>query len=288
MTIREKGYHRWDGQLQPSTFPWLPMFFNGIKAAFKKRFAKGVFIFCVIPFFVFLIGIYVSTRPELRMMREIVRLLSDEPRFFNIFLTNSTLTFMFVLLGAFLGAELISADVKFNSFPLYFARPLDRKDYIFGKFSILMFYFLLFSAVPGILLYIFKIIFTGKIAIGFHTLLGLIVVPPVVTFYIASLALLLSSFSRSARHVKIFIFIILFLSRGISRLLVEIFDSAYFYLISIPDIIKQVGTFIFNVSPEHRYPGWVSLVVIVALSLGAYWLLYHRIGKLEAQIESGN
>jgi ABC-type transport system involved in multi-copper enzyme maturation permease subunit len=288
MTIREKGYHRWDGQLQPSALQWLPMFFNGIKAAFKKKYAKGVFIFCVIPFFVFLIGIYVSTRPELRMLKEIVRLLNNEPLFFNIFLTNGTLTFMFVLLGAFLGAELISEDVKFNSFPLYFARPLDRKDYIFGKFSILMFYFLLFSAVPGFLLYIFKIIFTGKLAIGFHTLLGLIVVPPVVAFYIASLALLLSSFSRSARHVKIFIFIILFLSRGISRLLVEIFDSAYFYLISIPDIIKQVGTFIFNVTPEHRYPGWVSLVVIVVLSLGAYWLLYHRIGKLEAQIESGN
>jgi ABC-type transport system involved in multi-copper enzyme maturation permease subunit len=288
MTIREKGYHRWDGQLQPSALQWLPMFFNGIKAAFKKKYAKGVFIFCVIPFFVFLIGIYVSTRPELRMLKEIVRLLNNEPLFFNIFLTNGTLTFMFVLLGAFLGAELISEDVKFNSFPLYFARPLDRKDYIFGKFSILMFYFLLFSAVPGFLLYIFKIIFTGKLAIGFHTLLGLIVVPPVIAFYIASLVLLLSSFSRSARHVKIFIFIILFLSRGISRLLVEIFDSAYFYLISIPDIIKQVGTFIFNVAPEHRYPGWVSLVVIVVLSLGAYWLLYHRIGKLEAQIESGN
>jgi len=288
MTIREKGYHSWDGQLQPSTLQWLPMFFNGIKAAFKKKFAKGVFIFCVIPFFVFLIGIYVSTRPELRMMREIVRLLNDEPRFFNIFLTNGTLTFMFVLLGAFMGAELISQDVKFNSFPLYFARPLDRKDYIFGKFSILMFYYLLFSLVPGILLFIFKIIFTGKLAIGFNTLLGLIIVPPVVAFYIASIVLLLSSFSRSARHVKIFIFITYFLTQGISELLVEIFDSSYFHLISIADIIKQMGTFVFNVAPEHRYPGWLSLVVMIVLSLGAYWLLYHRIGKLEAQIESGN
>lgn len=288
MTIREKGYHRWDGQLQPSAFQWLPMFFNGIKAAFKKKFAKGVFAFCISPFFVFLVGIYVFTQPKLQMLTKIANLLNNEPKFFNIFLTNGTLIFIFVLLGAFLGAELISGDVKFNSFPLYFARPLDRKDYIFGKFSILMFYFLLFSAVPGILLYIFKIIFTGKIVIGFHTLLGLIVVPPVVAFYIASIVLLLSSTSRSARHVKIFIFIIYFLLEGISELLVWIFDSPYFHLISISDIIKQVGTFVFNVTPEHRYPGWVSLVVMIVLSLGAYWLLYHRIGKLEAQIESGN
>jgi ABC-type transport system involved in multi-copper enzyme maturation permease subunit len=288
MTIREKGYHQWDGQLQPSAFKWLPMFFNGIKAAFKKKHAKGIFIFCAIPFFVFLVGIYVSTRPELKMLKEIVRLLTDDPKFFNLFLTNGTLTFMFVLLGAHLGAELISEDVKFNSFPLYFARPLDRTDYIFGKFSILMFYYLLFSLVPGILLYIFKIIFTGKLAIGFHTLLGLLVVPPLAAFYIASLVLLLSSTSRSSRNVKIFIFVLYFLSQGISELLVEIFGSHYFRLISIEHIIKQLGTFIFNVTPEYRYPGWMSLVVIIALSLGAYRLLYHRIGKLEAQIESSN
>jgi hypothetical protein len=222
------------------------------------------------------------------MMKEFVRMLDDVPKFFNIFLTNGSLTFMLILIGAFLGAELISQDIKFNSFPLYFARPLVRKDYILGKLSVLMFYFLLFSAVPGILLYIFRIIFTGKLAVSLHTLLGLIFVPPVVAFYIASLVLLLSSFSRSSRHVKIFIFIIYFLSKGISELLVEIFDSAYFHLISISDIIKQLGTFVFNVNPEHRYPGWLSLVVMIALSIGAYFILYKRIGKLEAQIESSN
>jgi ABC-2 type transport system permease protein len=288
MTIREKGYHTWDGQLQPSVFPWLPMFYNGIKAAFKKRFAKGVFFFCIVPFFVFLIGIYVSTRPELRMLKEIARLLDNDAKFFNIFFTNNSMSFLLVILGAFLGAELISGDIKFNAFPLYFSRPLVRKDYIFGKFSILMFYFLLFTGVPGILLYIFKILFTGKFAIGFHTLLGLIIVPVLVAFYLASLVLLLSSISRSERHVKIFIFILYFLSKGISELLVEIFRSSYFHLISMEDIIKQLGTFIFNVTPEHSYPGWLSLVVILAVSLGAYLLLYRRIGKLEAQIESGN
>ncbi len=288
MTIREKGYHSWEGQLQPSAFPWVPMFLNGSRAAFKKKFAKGIFFTCAIPFFVFLIGIYVSTRPELRMMKEIVRLLDDEAQFFNIFLTNGTMSFLLIWLGAFLGAELISNDIKSNSFPLYFARPLDRKDYISGKYSILMFYFLLFTGVPGILLYIFKVIFTGKLAIGFSTLVGLLVVPPLVAFYIATLVLLLSSISRSNRHVKIFIFIAYFLSDGIAQMLFEIFRSPYFQLISIKNLLRQVGTFVFNTRPEFNYPGWISFGVIAAVSLGAYLLLYRRIGKLEAQIESSN
>jgi ABC-type transport system involved in multi-copper enzyme maturation permease subunit len=292
MTIREKGYHTWDGQLQPSALPWLPMFSNGIKALFKKRFAKIVFFFCAIPFFMFLIGIYLATRPEIRMLegmfKEIARFLNNEPQFFNLFLTNGTITFLLILLGAFLGAELISGDIRFNAFPLYFARPLDRKDYMLGKFSILMFYFLLFTGGAGILLYIFKIIFTGKLAMGLSTLLGLIFVPLLTSFYIASLVLLLSSISRSTRYVKIFIFIIFFLSKAIAELLVQIFRTPYFYLVSISDIIKQLGAFIFNTPPEYRYPGWLNLVALIALSVGACLFLYQRIGKLEAQIESGN
>jgi len=288
MTIREKGYHSWDGQLQRPTLPWQPVFLNGIKTAFKKRFAKVLFAFCSLPFFVFLIGIYVSTRPELRMFKEIVKLLDKEPQFFNIFLTNINMTFLLILLGAFLGAELISGDIRFNAFPLYFSRPLVRKDYIWGKYSILIFYFLLFTGVPGILLYLFKIIFTGKLTIGLSTFLGLVLVPPIMAFFVASLVLLLSSIGRSTRHIKIYIFLLYFLPMWIAELLTYIFKSSYFHLISIPGLVNQLGTFIFNIRLKYDYPGWLSLVVIMALSLGAYWLLYRRIGKLEAQIENSN
>ena len=288
MTIREKGYHRWDGQLQSPAFPWLPMFWNGIKAAFKKRFAKGMLIFCSLPFFVFLIGIYVSTRPELRMLKDIVRLLDDDAKFFNIFLTNNNMTFLLILLGTFLGAELISGDIRFNAFPLYFARPLVRKDYITGKFSILMFYFLLITGVPAILLYIFKVIFTGKLAIGFFTLVGLLAVPVIMSAFISSLVLMTSSITRNTRHAKIFIFMLYFLSMGLAEMLADIFKNSFFFLLSISHLVRQLGTFVFNIRPEFDYPAFLSLVVIAGLTLGAYFLIYRRIEKLEAQIESSN
>jgi ABC-2 type transport system permease protein len=288
MTIREKGYHTWDGHLQPSFFPWQPIFYNGIKAAFKKRFAKVVFFFCGFPFIFFLGMMYLASRPELKMLKEIARLMEINAKFFNTFLTNFFMSFILVFLGAFLGAELISGDIKFNAFPLYFSRPLERKNYIFGKFSILIFYFFLFTGVPGILLYIFKILFTGKFTLEFFTLLGLVTVPLVIALYISSLVLLLSSLSRSVRHVQIIIFILYVMSKLIGLILVEIFRNPYFHLISIDDIIKQLGTFIFNIAPNYRYPGWISLATILAFSLGVYLFLYHRIGKLEAQIESGN
>lgn len=288
MTIREKGYHSWDGELKRGGIQWLPMFFNGIKTVFKKRFAKIVFAFSAIPFLLFLLGIYVATRPELKMMKRMVRMLDNEAEFFNVFLTNGWMVFVLVLLGVYFGAELISGDIKFNSFPLYFSRPLNRRDYIFGKFSIVLFYFYLFSGGAAIILYIFKIIFTGTLAIGFYTLLGLIVVPLLVAFYLTSIVLLVSSISRNTRYVKIAIFLIYFSSFPIAKMLVRVFDSSYFHLVSIQWTIEQLGGFVFNTGRKFSYPGWLSLVVMIAMTLGTYLLLYRQIGKLEAQIENSN
>ncbi len=73
---------------------------------------------------------------------------------------------MLIILSIFSGADLISADLKFKALPLYFSRPLSRGDYLLGKFSIILFYLLLFTLVPGILLLLFKMIFTGSLAVS--------------------------------------------------------------------------------------------------------------------------
>jgi ABC-2 type transport system permease protein len=288
MTIREKGYYSWDGELKSTGIRWLPMFFYGIKTAFKKRFAKVVFSFTLSPFFIFLGALYVSTRPELKMMKELVRLLNNEAEFFNSFLTNGYSLFWLIVLAVFFGAELISRDIKTNSFPLYFSRPLDRKDYIFGKLSIILFYFLLFTLVPVVLLYIFKIIFTGDLGIDFRVLGASLILPILVAFYITSITLMISSFTGNTRYARIIVFLIYIFSTPFAQLLIEIFNSSYFYVFSIQENIRQMGAFLFNAGPKHNYPGWISLLVVILVSMGAYYILYKRIGKAEAQIESGN
>lgn len=288
MTIREKGYHRWEGQLDETGARWLPIFLNGIKSVWKKKWSKVFFALSISPFLIFLIGIYVSTRPELRMLPEVVKLITDDAVFFNAFMTNGFAIFMLVMLAIFFGVDLISGDKKFNSFPLYFSRPLDRKDYIIGKFSVIMFYYLLFTLVPGILLYIFKMILIGKVSLTPNVLLGLTFVPILTSFFLASITLMVSSISGNTRYVRIVIFIIYFISRPIAALFIEIFDKPIFHVISVHEVIEQMGTFIFNAKPAYRYPGWISVAVILVISLGSFLILYSRIGKAEAQIETGN
>lgn len=288
MSIREKGYHTWDGELKIGGIVWLPIFLNGIKTAFKKKFAKVFFSFTVSPFLIFLIGIYVSTKPELKMLTEVVKLLKTDARFFCTFFTNGFLYFMLMLLCVFVFAELISGDLKFNSFPLYFSRPLDRKDYVLGKFSIIMFYLLLFTLVPGILLVLFKFIFTGEISIAPRVLFAIVVLPILISSFFASITLMFSALSSNSRYVKIIIFLVFAFSNGISEMLKGIFKNTYFNLFSFPRNIEQMGAYIFNTRPVFSAPGWMSLAIIVGLIIISFFIIFKRIGKSEAQIEFGS
>ena len=68
MTIREKGYDNWEGETSTSPFRWLPIFLTGIRSVFRKKFSKLLFSITVSPFLIFLIAIYVTTKPELKIL----------------------------------------------------------------------------------------------------------------------------------------------------------------------------------------------------------------------------
>ncbi|MCK4835652.1 MAG: hypothetical protein KAT17_03410, partial [Candidatus Aminicenantes bacterium] len=256
MGIREKGYYGWDGELKSSGIAWLPIFFKGTKAAFKKKFAKPLFAFAAMPFFVFLIAVYVSTKPELRMLTRLVSLLRDDSVFFHAFYTNGLLLFIMLLLCVFIGAELISGDLKFNALPLYFSRPLDKTDYIFGKYSILLFYLLTFTLLPGILLVIFKIIFTGDITFTVWLLLAVILYPLIISFFFASLTLMISALSSNRKFVWISIFLIYIFSTALAEMLRGIFKDPAFMLFSIKTNIEQTGSFLFQTQATVSAPPW--------------------------------
>ena len=282
MDIREKGYSHWQGELKTSHHNWLPIFFNGIKTIFKKKYAKLIFALSGSTFIIFLVAVYVSTKPELKILSELVRLLKSDADLFKTFYANGFLTFMLVILSIFSGADLISTDLKFKAFPLYFARPLSRGDYLLGKFSIVLFYLLLFTLVPGILLLMFKMIFTGSLAVSPLLLLAILVFPLLECVFLASMTLALSILSANTKFIQIAIFLVYIFSNNLAQILKAIFKSDYFFMISLPGNIQQLASFIFRLKPAYAYPAWLATLPPVAISLLAVWLLSWRIKKAEA------
>jgi len=287
MGIREKGYYRWEGELNAKGFTWFPIFLRGIKHAFRKKYAKALFGFAGMPFLVFLVALYVSTKPELKMLSRLVRLLQNDAEFFNVFYSNGLLTFIFLVLCIFIGAELISGDYKSNAFPLYFSRPLNPRDYIMGKFSVLLFYLLLFSLVPGVLLVIFKLLFTGAFSFDIGLFGALIVYPLFVALFFTSFTLLVSSLTANRKFVAAAIFLVYVFSNAIAEILRAIFKDPVFELASIEKNIQQTGAWLFGVDPPISIPAVYS-ALILCLSTGLMvGVIFRKIKRAEAQIENG-
>ncbi len=281
MPIREKGYYNWEGELKTSPVKWLPIFVNGIKSVYKKKFSKLLFAWCASTFFIFLIAVYVSTKPELKMMARLVKEIQNDALLFNTYYTNGFLIFMMVIMGLFAGSELISNDLKYKSFTFYLSRPLSRLDYVKGKFSIVLFYLLAFTLVPGLLLIVAKIIFSGEFSVSLNILLAAIIFPIVMSLFLGSLCIMLSSLSPNSRFVKVMIFVVYVMSNGIAQMFNGIFRDRSFLYLSFDSNIKSFGEFIFGVKGQFYTYGFISGCILVGLTILFFAIVMMRIKRVE-------
>ena len=282
MEIRQKGYQRWPGELTPARFHWLPIARAGIRAVWKKKYAKLVLSLCASSFLVFLAAVYASTKPELKILSELVRMLKSDAELFKTFYSNGFLTFMLIILSVFSGADLVAADLKFKAFPLYFARPLTRLDYLAGKLAVILFYLLAFTLLPGVLLLLFKMLFSGSLAVAPRVLLALLAFPLLESACLAALTLALSSLSANVKFVQIGIFLVYIFSNNLALILKAIFRSDNAMLVSLPGNVQQLGSFLFGLPPQYRFPAWLSLLLPLAITALSLWLLAWRVRRAEA------
>jgi len=287
MTIKERGYAHWDGELQSGRFPWWPITRIGIKLTFKRKFFKFFFGFTLIPALVWLVGIYVSERLEdfkFMMEGDQTDFLNVNPLYFKTYLTNDFLLFMIIMILVFCGAGLIADDLKHNALQLYFARPLKKRDYLTGKAAVIFFFLFLVTLIPGIVFILFKMIFAGNFQ--FFTsypwlILSVIAYSILITTFFSFYALLLSSIGKNRRYVAILIFGVYIFSDIFYAIFYEIFRSRYFSLLSIKSNLQQVGAVLFNQKTPVDIPWFYSLLVIVAICLFAGFMLKRKVRGVE-------
>mgnify|MGYP001151623692 CR=1 FL=1 len=282
MTIRERGYAHWDGELEESKFSWWPIATYGVKLTFKKKFFKSFFFFTFIPALAYLGGIYVSERLEdfHFMIEESAPFIQVNPAYFKSYFTNDFLLFIIVMIIIFAGAGLISDDIKYNALQLYFSRPLKKKDYFIGKASVIFFFMALITLIPGLIFLLTKIIFSGSFKfvlsypwLPFSTLGYSLILIVFFSFY----SLSISSLSKNRRYVAVMIFGIYFFSDIFFQIFYGIFKNQYFSLLSIKANLKQIGAFIFGQKLPYSIPWFYSFLFIIAFCTFGGLVLKRRV-----------
>lgn len=281
MGIRKTGYASWEGKLSKTDFTWIPIFLKGIKEVTQKRGAKIIFFLSSLPFFVFAVAIYISSKPELDFLADLVEILKDDASIFYTYYTNGFLVFWLIILCILSGSNLISDDIKYKSLTLYFSRPLSVFDYIFGKLSIILFYLLMFSLVPGLSLIILKMLFSGEINFNLINFLSSILLPLIISVYLGLITLLLSSISDNNRFVKIAIFMAYFFSDIAYSISREIINNDIFALMSIKENIKILGIFLFRIENTYSFSPWIVLITIGLTIIISFYFINLRVKNLE-------
>jgi len=278
MTIKEKGYTHWEGELEEKKFPWWPITRFGILSTFRKKFFKIFFFGSLIPAVVFLVGIYISERLDdfRTMIRRPERLLNIDPGYFKSYFTGDFLLFMMVMILVFCGAGLISDDMKHNSLQLYFSRPLKKNQYFLGKASVVLFFLFMLTLVPGLVFFFMKLIFAGSFQffITYPWLpLSVIGYSLLVTVFFSLYTLFLSSLSKNRRYVAILIFSVYFFSDILFGIFYGIFRNQHFALLSLKVNLQQIGALIFNQKLPYSISSLYSFLIIFSISfLAAVYL----------------
>jgi ABC-type transport system involved in multi-copper enzyme maturation permease subunit len=285
-TIREKGYSHWEGKLIERRFPWWPITRTGIQLAFCKKRFKFVFAGSFVPAVVFLVGLYISERLEdfKSFLQGSDRLLNINPNYFKTYFTNDSLLFLIVLVLGFAAAGLIADDLKHNSLQLYFSRPLRKKDYLLGKMSVIFFFVLVLTAVPGLILLMFKLIFAGsfKFFLDYPWLpLSILGYSVLLTVFFAFYVLLLSSLSKNTRYVTVLVFMIYIFSDIFFGILFGIFRKPAMALFSIKANLQQAGAYIFGQKLPFAVPVVWSFLILAGICVLSAVVLNRKTRSVE-------
>jgi len=280
MTIREKGYAHWDGQLKERRFSWAPITGLGIRLAFRKKYFKFILFSSLVPAVVFLAGIYISERIQdfQYMLRGNRQFLEVNPLYFKNYLCGDFLLFMMVMILVVGGAGLISDDLRHNALQLYFSRPLDKRGYLVGKASVLVVLLLSITLVPGLAFVLFKLLFSGSFSFVVTypwIVLSILACSAAVTAFFCLYTLLLSSLSRNRRYVSILLFAVYFVSDIVFGIFYRNFKKPGFALLSLKANLQQTGAFLFRQKLPYDVPaGWSFL--ILAVFGAAAWIVVNR------------
>jgi len=220
MPIFDQGYQHWNGRLSGHGWRWLAITRQGVEAQRKNPWIRGVVAVALIPAvglsaFLVLWGLLEQQSsvltPFLFLFRGLPKEVMDGPKGYRgVFWTLAFHAFLHLelffsmLLVLLVGPNLISQDLRFNTIPLYFSRPVRRVDYFLGKLGVIATFVAMVSIFPAVLAYAIGVAFSLDVNVfrdTGHLLVASVTYGLVVVVSSGTLMLAISSLSRNSRMV---------------------------------------------------------------------------------------
>ncbi len=279
MPVYEQTYSHYEGEYRPRSLAWTLIARRGIIQTWRKKWFRIILMFCLAPFIIMTLRIYLASNMELLNLLEfntsaVKDILNIDEKFYHTFLLIQS--FPCFLMTLFTGADLIASDRRTKALTLYLSKPITRLDYLFGKASIPCFYLYLVSMIPGLFLMFFYAFFNenwmylweNRQIAGRIVLLSHVYIIPMIALILA-----ISSMTRSKVSAVVMFCVISFVPDTLVNILYNLVQETwinpdYFSLFSLNTVNRQLGAVLFKQEiPYDLHWGWYvsALAVLVAL-----------------------
>jgi ABC-type transport system involved in multi-copper enzyme maturation permease subunit len=276
MPIHDQSYRRYLGGKTMPGRAWTVIAWAGMRNMIRKRIFMGLLVFAWIPFVVRAVVFYfASSVPQ-------AAILAPDAKTFRDFLEQQDF-FAFVV-TIYVGAGLIANDRRANALQIYLSKPLMRAEYIAGKAAVLFTFLLTVTWVPGILLLLVQVLFSGTLAFlkANLFLFPAITLSAFLQALVATFTMLaLSSLSKSSRYVGILYAGIVFFTAAVYGAMLAITGSTSLSWLSLGANLTQVIDVIFRLTPRYATPWQVSLLVVIGLMVLSVSVLERRVRGVE-------
>jgi ABC-2 type transport system permease protein len=220
MPIFDQGYQHWSGKLSSHVVRWLAVTRHGVRATVRGRLVKLMLIMAWLPAVALVVFLALWGLLEQRaesVLGFLSKMLPAEmiaqPQQFRSAVWTIGYSYFFkaeltaaIILVLIVGPNLVSRDLRFNAFPLYFSRPLRRFDYFLGKLGVIGFFLMAIAILPAVVAYILGLAFSLDIGVvrDTHRLLwGGILYGLIIVISAGTLMLAMSSLSRRSIYVAL-------------------------------------------------------------------------------------
>ena len=276
MPIHDQGYHRYRGERDRSGAAWQVIARAGIRTVLAQRKFLALLLFAWGPFLVRAVQVYIASNFQQASF------LQPKGETFREFLDQQGIFVFFVTI--YVGAGLIAADRRANALQIYLSKPLLRMEYIGGKLAILMTFLLFVTLLPGLLLLVLQVLFSGSLDFLRQNLyvIPAVVLASLLRVFVASFAMLaLSALSKSTRYVAILYTGAIFFTDAMFLVLRLITNSTRVAWVSFSANLENVTDVMFRQTPRYDTPVIVSVLVLAGLIAISLSVLERRVKGVE-------
>lgn len=134
MSVYKNTYRAYTGPITPLWTRIYVLARYGFAEAWSSRITVALFTLSLLPFIVFLVGIYLANNPiaQILVLKSIAHPLTVDASFFLA--TLQIQSWIALILTAWVAPRLISFDLADNAMPILLSHPISRVGYVFGKF----------------------------------------------------------------------------------------------------------------------------------------------------------